>query len=359
LPDGLEYYDRKKAGSNIAEWMNWRGLPQPVYDEYSEGTFYTKQAIEFMRKNKERPFFVWLAFKEPHHPYAFPVEYVNSYDPADMPLPEGSPEDDRWIPEKFRGLSDEEKRGIIASYYTSTKYMDKNVGLVLDALRDMELEESTMVVYLSDNGYLLHDHRRFEKHTMWQEAIHQPMIFRLGRKFKGGERAEALVEYVDVIPTVLDVLGFEPLEEAQGKSFSHVLRNVQSNHRDFLFSEYLEDNLAMVSDGEWKYMFTTGSRDLGIGYKTGFGPSGIVHRLYNLKDDPKESIDVSEKPGNLDTLLRMQRLMLQRFMETHPDAGECPEELTVVGKLVWFCEPRDVGADQALDDVPVRVFETE
>ena len=45
-----------------------------------------------------------------------------------------------------------------------------------------------------------------------------------------------------------------------------------------------------------------------------------------------------------------------RFMETHPDAARCPEELTLEGKLVWFCEPRDVGTDQSPDDVPVRVF---
>ncbi len=359
FPKNIEFYDREKSKESIAEWMNCRILPQPVYDEYSEGTFYARQAIEFMRRNRDKPFLIWLAFKEPHHPYYFPVEFAGKYHPDDMSLPEGSPEDDRWIPQKFRNLTAEQKRGIIASYYTSTEYLDKNIGLVLKALEDMELAENSLVIYISDNGYLLNDHKRFEKHTLWQEAIHQPMIVRLGRQFNGGRRSDALVEYIDIVPTILDVIGIDALDEAQGESFAHVLKNVNARHKEFVFAEYLEDNLAMVTDGEWKYIFTTGSRDLGIGYQTGCGPSGIVHRLYNLKTDPKEHTDVSKKPENQQILTKLQSLMLQRFIETHPDAVRCPQNLTLEGKLVWFCEPRDVGADQSMEDRPVRVFKME
>jgi hypothetical protein len=59
---------------------------------------------------------------------------------------------------------------------------------------------------------------------------------------------------------------------------------------------------------------------------------------------------------NREILKKMQRLMLQRFMETHPDADKCPKNLTLEGKLVWFCEPRDVGSDQSLEDKPFPVF---
>lgn len=353
----IECYDRKTATEKgVAEWMNCRTLPHPVQDEYSQGTFYANQAIEYIKENKDNPFFVWLAFHQPHHPYYFPIEYKDKYDPEDMPLPGGSPEDDRWIPEKFKNLSDQEKRGIIASYYTSTEYMDKNVGLVLDALDDMQLSENTLVVYLSDNGYLLNDHKRFEKHTMWQQAVHQPMIFRFPNEYHAGQRSEAMVEYVDVIPTIVDLLGEKPMREAQGRSFKKTLEDVRLDHRDYVFSEYLEDNLAMVKTKEWKYVFTTGSRDLGIGYQTGHGPSGIVHRLYHMIEDPKEYTDVSKDPDYSDVLLTMQRLMLKHFIETHPNARNCPAELTLEGKLVWFCEPRDVGADPSLQAIPIRVF---
>jgi len=356
LPKDMEFYDFQKSKAIVTESMNWRNLPHPVYDEYSEGTFYANQAIEFMKENRDQPFIAWVAFKEPHHPFYFPIEYAGKYDPADMPLPEGSPEDDRWVPEKYRNFSEEERRGVIASYYTSTEYMDKNVGRVLAALDDLKLTENTLVIYLSDNGYLLNDHKRFEKHTMWQEAVHQPMILRPGAPLSRPRRSAAMIEFIDLVPTLLELTGVQPLDEVQGKSFAHLLKNRNAAHREAVFSEYLEDNLAMIKTAEWKYVFTTGRRDLGINYQTGYGPSGIIHRLYNLKKDPGEQTDVSKKPKNQKTLEEMQLMMLQRFVETHPDAVRCPQNLSLEGKLVWFCEPRDVGSDQSREDIPLRVF---
>jgi arylsulfatase A-like enzyme len=311
-----------------------------------------------MEDNKTEPFFLWLAFKEPHHPYYFPIEYAGKYSPAEMPLPEGSPEDDRWIPEKFRKLTDDERRGIIAAYYTSTEYLDKNIGLVLNAVETLGLVENTLVIYISDNGYLLYDHKRFEKHTMWEESVHQPLIVRAGNTSEMGVSSEAIVEYVDIVPTILDLLYIPSLSEEQGESFATVLENPEKSHKEYAFSEYLEDNMAMVSDHEWKYVFASGSRDLGIGYKTGYGPSGIVHRLYNSKKDPKESHSLAGDPAYREILTKYQRLMLDHFLKTHPDAANCPGDLTLEGKLVWLCEPRDIGADQSPEDkpLPVRPF---
>jgi len=360
LPEGMDFYSRRDIQrGNTAEWMNCRVLPHPIDDAHSKATYYANQAVEFMEQHRDEPFLVWLAFHEPHQPYYFPVEYQGKYDPDEMPLPEGSLEDDRWIPAIYKNMTDEEKRGIIASYYTSTEYMDKCIGMVTDALDELELADNTVVIYLSDNGYLLYEHKRFEKHTMWEEATRQPMILRVGREYRPGEREDAIIEYIDVVPTLLELTGVDPLDDAQGESFVDVITNEKEEHKSFAFSEYLTDNLAMITTKDWKYVFTTGSRDLGIGYATGYGPSGIVHRLYDLNNDPKEHTDVSGLPENQDILRQMQHAMLQRFMETHPDAEQCPEELTLEGKLVWFCEPRDIGDDQGPDDVPKRVFSAE
>ncbi|MCF8225963.1 MAG: sulfatase-like hydrolase/transferase [Bacteroidales bacterium] len=358
IPGEIEYYSRKDINvrENTAEWMNCNVLPQPIDDHHSQGTYFARQAIRFMKENRDHPFFLWLAFKEPHQPYYFPYEFAGKYNPEDMPLPEGSPEDDRWIPEIHKKLTDREKRGIIASYYTSTEYLDKNIGLVLDALESMDLSHNTLVIYISDNGYLLNEHRRFEKHTMWEEANRQPLIMRVGNDYRPGEQEGALVEYIDIVPTVLDIIGSELLRTTQGKSFTDVITNRSEDHNSYVFSEYLTDNMAMIANKKWKYIFTTGSRDLGIGYKTGYGPSGIVHRLYNLEEDPLEHHDVSHLEENKETLKMLQQEMIGKFMETHPDASNCPEKLTPEGKLVWFCEPRDIGDDQTLDEVPKRIF---
>ncbi len=350
----VETYNRQEALKDDAERINWRVLPHPVTDAQSRGVYFVNQAIDFMDQNQDKPFFLWLSFYDPHAPFHFPLEFAGKYKGEDMTLPPTSPEDDRWVPERFRDLTEEQRKGVKAAYYTSTEYMDKNIGLLLDALDERNLSENTLVIYLSDNGYLLNEHKRFEKHTMWEEAIQQPMIIRVGQSYRENAREDALIEYIDVVPTLLDIMDLPPMQEAQGRSFRKVFEGKQDEFRKYAMSTYLEDNLTMVTDGRWKYVYTTGSRDLGIGYRTGLGPTGIVHRLYDLRNDPNELKSVAaDHPERVE---KMQKVMLERFMQTHPDAEDCPDTLTLVGKLAWFCEPRDIGVDQTLYDDPVRVF---
>jgi arylsulfatase A-like enzyme len=327
--------------------MNPETLPQPCYDKDCPGTFLAESAIRFMEDNSENRFLLWLAFNEPHAPFAFPVEYAGKYRPEDITLPQGSDEDDRWIPERFKGFSEEQKKGIIASYYTSVEYMDKNVGLVIDALKEKGLYEETLIIYLGDQGYLLYDHKRFEKHTMWKESIKAPLIISGQKTIPQNQSFDELIEFIDVAPLICEALGVEPMAEAQGKSFYQLVTGAGASYREkeIVFAEYLEDNKAMVADHRWKYIFSTGKRDLGQGYATGSGPSGIIHRLYDLENDPGETTNLAYTPKHLDRVSRMKEVMIQRFLETHPYSDEIPHNLTTDGKLVWLCEPRDTGAE--------------
>jgi hypothetical protein len=125
----------------------------------------------------------------------------------------------------------------------------------------------------------------------------------------------------------------------QGKSLMPILRQKAVEHKDYVFAEFLVDNKAMVCTKEWKYIFTTGTRDLGQGYATGFGPSGILHRLYNIKNDPNETTDLAKKPEHHEILQNLQTTMIQHFKNTDPRAPQLPENLSVNETLAWFCEP--------------------
>jgi choline-sulfatase len=125
-----------------AIWLNAEGLSSGLHDEDEAGTFYAKKAIDFIQENKNNRFCLFLGLEEPHSPFNFPVEFAGRHKPEDMPLPKGSDEDNFWIPAIFKDLTDDEKRGIIASYYTSVEFLDKNVGLVLDALEKSGLTET-------------------------------------------------------------------------------------------------------------------------------------------------------------------------------------------------------------------------
>ncbi|MDA0195025.1 MAG: sulfatase-like hydrolase/transferase [Bacteroidetes bacterium] len=350
IPDSIATMKLYTERNPESIW-NTRFLPGDCYEKDCSGTYLTQRAIDFLEENKDNRFLLWMAYHEPHQPFDFPVEYRNNIDPEQIVLPEGSPEDDRWVPELFKQFEPDQVKNAVSAYLTSVEYMDNNIGKILTALENLGLDENTLIVYTSDNGYLLYDHKRLEKHTMWEQAVSVPLIIK-GREILA-EQNDQLISNIDLAPTVLNALGVPPLPEAQGRSFYPMLRKENHEPREFVFSEYLEDNMAMITTRKWKYIFMTGKRDLGLEYATGFGAPGITHLLYDLENDPGEAANVSGSDDNKEVLGVLQEKMLQEFMATHPDAVNAPTELSLIGKLVWFCEPRDVGAEHG--GVPLRI----
>jgi arylsulfatase A-like enzyme len=320
-------------------WLNAEGLPLGISDQDSEGTYFAKQANDFLRANKDNRFCLWLSFYEPHSPFDFPIEYAGKYDPAKMSVPGIGPEDARWMPAVFKDLTHQDRQGIIASYYSSVEYLDKNVGLVLDGLKSLGLEQSTLVVYVGDHGYLLGHHGRFEKHMMWEPAVRAPLIVRAGTSPAPGSSSDALVEFIDLAPTILEVLEVRTIRGLQGKSLAPLLAGNTRHHRDHVFSEFLVDNMAMVRTESWKYIFTTGKNDLGMGYATGNPAAGVTHLLYDIRVDPGETKNLAGDRKLRGVLEKLQGLMLRRFRETHPKAREIPAGLNREQELAWFCEP--------------------
>lgn len=340
LPQGVRVREGPIGFDHPRALWNVDNLPGPTYDDRSEGRFFADQAIDFLARNRDGPFLLWLGFNEPHAPFNYPVELAGRYDPARMPLPAVGREDERWIPAIFTPFTEVERRGVVAAYHASVQHLDANVGRVLDALDRLGLASNTLVVYLGDHGYLLGHHGRFEKHTMWEEAVRAPLLVRAGAPSTTGA-SPALVEFIDVAPTVLAALGVEPMPTAQGRSFHTLLSRPSAPHRETAFSEFLPDETAMIRDARWKYVFSAGSRDLAQGYETGQGPAGVTHRLYDLAADPAETRSLATEPAHRDTLRRLQDAMIRRFRETHPAAGHEPAGLSRDALLTWYTQPPD------------------
>ncbi len=143
-----------------------------------DGTYLAEQAAEYVTRPHERPFFLLVSFYEPHSPYRFPIEFANRHEPSEVTAPTPGPEDDNQIPAVFRDLTPREKQGIAAAYHTSVEFLDENVGRVLAALDRAGHADDTLVVYMSDHGYLLGQHGRFEKHCSFDEAVRVPLAMR-------------------------------------------------------------------------------------------------------------------------------------------------------------------------------------
>ena len=326
-------------------WLNSEGLPGNRYEKDDLSSFVTRKAIEFLRENYNDRFCLWIGYTEPHSPFNFPVDFESDYDPWLLPLPEGSPEDDRWIPSVFRDLTEEERRGIIRSYYKSVEYLDKKVGEVYDEIKRLGIDDETLVVYLGDQGYLLNDHKRFEKHTMWEQALRSPFIIATGGRYGKGREISEMLEFVDIIPTITDLLGCPDMNSAQGKSLIDIINGESKEHKKYIFSEFLEDDKVMIrSDENYKYIYTTGLRDLGQGYETGYGPSGVTERLYDLNKDPEEDHNVFGEPGYESIAKELKEALLYHFMSTHPLADSITDSMSMLEKFAFFTVPRDKGS---------------
>ena len=349
-PPGTDVRLEKKSFEDVESHWNTGALPDSLYEESSEAYFFAQQAIDYLKANRDERFCLWLSFREPHNPFSFPLDMAGRFSPADMPVPDVGSEDEQWIPEVFRNVTEEEQRGIAAAYYTSVEHLDRQVGRVLDALEELDLDEETLVVYVGDHGYLLGHHGRFEKHMMWEEAVRAPLIMSQPARLGRGRVVGELVEFIDLAPTLIDLLGVEPMPTAQGRSLVPLLDGKVDRHRLYAFSEFLVDDKAMVRTHRWKYVFTAGRHDLAMGFATGRGAPGITHRLYDLRADPGEQHSLADELAYQEVVERMQRLMLERFRATHPEAHALPEETSVEEALAWFTRPRD----PLPDGVPVK-----
>jgi choline-sulfatase len=321
--------------------MNADCLPEAGYERDLRGAFLVEKGIEFLKENRERPFALWVSLSEPHAPFAFPVEDREQYKAEQFELPEVGAKDWEAVPLVFRELSDEDRRGISAACYTSVQYLDRNMGRVLRALRQLDLEETTLVVYTSDHGALLGHHGRVEKHCLYDEAIRTPLLMRFPSRFAGGRVIEAMTESVDLPGTILELMGAEPLPMDHGRSLVPLLEGKTAKHREEIFSEYLENEEAGIRTERWKFWYCSGKRSRKDGLETDRPTPGRYVRLFDLEADPHELRDVSDRPELQPVIEEMKRRLLGRFMATHPEVMDLPVGLSTEEKLDWFVRPRD------------------
>ena len=190
---------------------------------------------------REKPFFLWAAFVDPHRPYQ-PGTLEPPHRPEDVTVPPFLPD----VPEVRRDL---------AMYYDEIGRMDRHIGQVLEELRRQGVLEQTFVLFISDNG------RPFPrcKTTLYHSGIKTPWIVRYPKLVRPGSVCRSLVSAVDIAPTVLELAGVEQPASFQGRSFVPLLKNPQGKIRRFVFAEqnwhdYTAHRRA-VYDGRYKYIW--------------------------------------------------------------------------------------------------------
>lgn len=320
-------------------WLNAEKRPYPRYGGEMRSDYCVRRALDWLDTNRSKPFAMWVSLQEPHSPFDFPVEYRDHLSPSNFPAPAAGPEDAWQVPLIFRDLSNDEKSGIIAAYYTSAQFLDYNMGRVLNRLRDLKLDEDTMVVYLADHGYSLGQHGRFEKHCGFDPAMHVPLIFRWPGKVRKGV-VDNLTEHIDVPATITDMMDLKPLPDAHGRTLKPYLTGRNAEVRDTTFCEYLENEEVFARTKRWKYIYCSGKRKRGDGYETDNPTPGRYRRLYELTTDPNELRDVAGR--HPEVVKQLQNAILDRFRKTHPEAEKEPGQASKEDALDFYVRPRDV-----------------
>ena len=256
-------------------------------------------ALRDLAKQPTQPFFLAVGFANPHVPWVAPKQYWNLYDRAKLPLPDNqyaprnapafaaqSGADFYWygnVP-KDRKLSEPFKRECLHGYLAAISYIDAQVGRLLAELDQLKLRDHTVVLLWGDHGYYMGEHGWWGgKHNNYEGATRAPLIVSVPGQKTAGRKTRALVEFVDIYPSLADVCGLPPASDLDGVSFAPLLKDSQRPWKKAAFSEYPKggnQGLGMRTD---RYRY--------VEWKDKQGKV-VATELYDHQNDPQENENI-------------------------------------------------------------------
>lgn len=204
----------------------------------------TDYAIEFMDREREKPFALVLAHKAVHHRWIPPAHLARLYEGRTPPFPQGF---NPWIPLTRGQIYNGSNHGFVESIYLdycrSLVAVDEQLGRLLDRLDDLGIADRTMVLYAGDNGFFWGEHNRFGTgRWAYEESIRIPFIVRYPACVPDpGRWADQMVLNIDVAPTFLEVAGVPVPRDTEGTSVVPILRSASAPGREAFLYEYFKD----------------------------------------------------------------------------------------------------------------------
>jgi len=286
-------------------------------DAYRDGKIALRAIQELRRlKEKGRPFFLAVGFLKPHLPFNAPKRYWDLYPPGSVhPASNSYPPKDapkqalhNWmelrsyygIPKKGR-LSDEMAETLVRGYYACISYTDAQIGRVLRELKRLGLWENTIIVLWGDHGWNLREHGLWCKHCLFETSLHAPLIVRVPGLGEG-KRTKALVEFLDIYPSLCELAGLPLPKHLDGTSFVPLLKDPTLPGKSAVFSRYHGGD--SVKTDRFRYTFWTTPRG-----------QQIAHMLYDHVVDPGENTNVVEVAKYRSVVQHLARLL--RSVKTH------------------------------------------
>ncbi|GAA5018494.1 sulfatase-like hydrolase/transferase [Acinetobacter puyangensis] len=285
---------------------------------------------QWVSKPKDKPWVLYIPLVDPHPPFEVEEPWFSMYDRDAMALPrQGQGYQPKYLEalRKTHGwdqYSDADWQEIKAVYYGMVSRFDDNVGKIRQAIQDHQLDDNTYFVVFSDHGEYLGDYGVVEK---WPSGVHEcltrtPLIIS-GKDIQQGKTSDALIELLDVFPTLLELAGIQSQHRHYGQSFKALLSSPELSHREAVFSEggfnanekdVLEDppfpydlkgkvqhmdpqfvgKVACIRTRDWTYVWRLYEQ----------------HELYDRHNDPHETINLIDQSENAPIIQQLQQQLL-------------------------------------------------
>ncbi len=337
-------------------------LQVPVYDFDPEGQYpdekystgekfsselFSDEAIEFLRRSdKNKPFFLYVAYTAPHDPRMAPEEFAAQYSPEIIEIPPNflpeHPFDNGELKVRDELLAPFPRTpGVvqrhIAAYYAMISHLDAHIGRVLDALERTGRAKNTIIVFAGDNGLAVGQHGLLGKQNIYEHSVRVPLII-CGPGIPKNVRTDALCYLLDVYPTLCDLLGLPVPETVEGKSLLPALTDRKAKVRDSLFLAYRNLQRGVRTGDNWKLIkYNVQGRE--------------TTQLFNLNQDPWEMKNLARDPEcrsrleDLTALLKEHMRELDDLCDLDKPNWGLPEEKHDMVNVSHLAEGKRQGAD--------------
>ncbi len=282
------YLDNEVKYLDSTAWHGGLGSYSTGKVDYSHDLF-TNEALGFIERNRENPFYLYLAYTIPHNNgEALPGQKQE--------VPEyGAYEDNDWASDTL-------------GYAAMISRMDKDIGILVELIDSLGLDENTLVIFTSDNGPMqeeAHGHTAFfnsnanlrgGKRDLYEGGIRVPLVARWVNNIEPGSETDHISAFWDFLPTACEVAGVDVPLNADGISYLPVLLGDEQNQHEYLYWEFpSQGGKQALRKGDWKMVRLNLSND-----------SDVRAELYNLREDPGETRNVAKENREiLEKLLKL------------------------------------------------------
>lgn len=303
---GVDWHDVYKAP--VIDWPPTSNYPIPsrikgMPDDDHQTTWCIEKAMEFIKtsvaENSARPWCISINPFAPHPPFDPPEAFKQRLRAEDMPLPlwkdgelDNKPQSQKdayyeggqsGMLRSSVGVTDSEKQENTLEYYALVEHLDHQLGRLIDYLETSGQRENTIVMFMSDHGECLGDHGLFWKGGFFYECnVHVPLIFSCPGLIQQGLRSNALVELMDVAPTILELVDLPVPQYMQAKSLAGIVTGKSDSHfhKECVYAEYYYS--ALLSNKVYATMYFDGR------YKMIVHHDDPISEFYDLEQDPCE-----------------------------------------------------------------------